>query len=63
MQLLQESFQVFENLQSASFWDVVMNVASGIWKLLCHLAGAGIIFAHFKAGHNAVGYCVLTMVS
>lgn len=33
MQLLQESFEVFENLQSASFWDMVVNVASGSWKL------------------------------
>lgn len=32
MQLLQESFEVFENLQSASLWDVVMNPASGTWK-------------------------------
>ena len=32
MQLQQESFEVFENLQSTSFWDVVMNVASVTWK-------------------------------
>jgi hypothetical protein len=32
MQLLQESFEVFENHPSASFWDMVMNAASGTWK-------------------------------